>query len=259
MMATPDTAMEGPAAGRAPSLSRLDVAVLAGGFGTRIRARLGDTPKILAPIGDRTFLDHLVDRLAGLGVRRVVLCLGHLAERVLDHLSRADTRGVTLVPVVEAEPLGTAGALRFARSELASDPVLVINGDTWVEADLPAFVASHARHGSGISVLCVRAPAVGAYGAVDVDAEGRIIRFAEKRPAAARPGIVNGGVYLFSQAALDRLAETSGASLERDVLERLAPADLYGVVDLDAAFVDIGTPAGLARAPSLIAGVRADG
>ena len=61
-------------------LDGIEVLVLAGGLGTRIRGVLGDTPKVLAPINGRPFLDHLLDRLAALGAGRVVLSLGHLAD-----------------------------------------------------------------------------------------------------------------------------------------------------------------------------------
>src|SRR5690606_23607214 len=115
-------------------LEDVDVAVLAGGLGTRIRPVLGETPKLLAPIAGRSFVEHLFDRLASHGARRIVLCLGHGADRIRQHVA-ACPRPFDVTASVETAPLGTAGALRLARPALRSDPVLVLNGDSWVEAD----------------------------------------------------------------------------------------------------------------------------
>jgi len=232
------------------ALNDIDVAVLAGGLGTRIRGVLGDTPKVLAPIAGRAFLGHLLDHLALYGTRRVVLCLGHLADRVTAWLAQGDARhSLDVVCEIEPQPLGTAGALRFVRDELKTDPILVMNGDTFLDADLRAFVAAHRLSGAEASVLCVDVEDAARYGRVDIGADGRVVRFAEKAPGR---GTVNAGVYLFSAAFLDRLAAGEAVSLERDVLERLPPGTLHAVV-VHGRFIDIGTPDSLARAPAVIA------
>ncbi|WP_448191812.1 nucleotidyltransferase family protein [Azospirillum sp. sgz301742] len=230
-------------------MSDIDVAVLAGGLGTRIRGVLGDTPKVLAPIAGRAFLGHLLDHLAQYGTKRVVLCLGHLADRVTAWLAQGG-HALDVVCEIEPQPLGTAGALRFVRDELKTGAVLVMNGDTFLDADLRAFVAAHRLSGAEASVLCVEVEDAARYGRVDIDAAGRVVRFAEKSPGR---GTVNAGVYLFSAAFLDRLAASDAVSLERDVLERLPPGTLHAVV-VHGRFIDIGTPDSLARAPAVIAG-----
>lgn len=232
------------------ALSDIDVAVLAGGLGTRIRGVLGDTPKVLAPIAGRAFLGHLLDHLAQYGTKRVVLCLGHLADRVTAWLARGDTRhSLDVVCEIEPSPLGTAGAIRFVRDELKTNLVLVMNGDTFLDADLRAFVASHRLSGAEASVLCVEVEDAARYGRVDIAADGHVVRFAEKAPGR---GTVNAGVYLFSAAFLDRIAASDAVSLERDVLETLPSGTLHAVV-VQGRFIDIGTPESLARAPAVIA------
>lgn len=233
------------------TLHDIDVAVLAGGLGTRIRGVLGDTPKVLAPIAGRAFLGHLLDYLAQFGSRRVVLCLGHLADRVTAWLAQGDPRhSLDVVCEIEPRPLGTAGAIRFVRDELKSDPVLVMNGDTFLDADLGAFVAAHRLSGAEASVLCVEVDDAARYGRVEIGADDRVLRFAEKAPGR---GTVNAGIYLFSAAFLDRLAASDAVSLERDVLETLPTGTLHASV-VHGRFIDIGTPDSLARAPEVIAG-----
>ncbi len=249
MTATPAEAAEPAAAG---CLAGIDVAILAGGLGTRLRDVLGDTPKILAPVAGRPFLDHLLARLAAEGAARIVLCLGHLADKVTDYLEDSGSVGADVRWIVEPQPLGTAGAVRHARDHLGSDPVLVMNGDTWIDADLAPFVAAHRRSGATASVLCVRVDDVGRYGSVEIDESGQVQGFVEKDTARTGPGVINGGVYLLSRAGLDLVEDLAGPSLERDVLPRLPAGTVRGHVAEGAVFIDIGTPESLAAAARVI-------
>ncbi|MSO92756.1 MAG: nucleotidyl transferase [Rhodospirillales bacterium] len=236
----------------ARDLSGVAVAVLAGGLGTRIRATLGDTPKVLAPVNGRAYLDHLLDRLAVHRPARIVLCLGDRSERVLAHLERHPRRGPAIESLVESAPLGTAGALRHALPRLTTEPVLVMNGDSWIDADLGAFVAAHRKHGAPASIFCARVDDASRFGRVEVDLQGYVVRFVEKDRAGRGAALINAGVYAFSQAVLGRVKTGTGASLEYDVLAKLAPGTLYAHTVRGAAFVDIGTPEGLARAAEVL-------
>jgi NDP-sugar pyrophosphorylase family protein len=211
--------------GKRQCLADIDGVILAGGLGTRLGDTLGPLPKVLAPVAGRPFLDHLLAWLSGFGVRRVVLALGHKAERVMAHVEAMETP-LTLVPLVEPRPLGTAGALRFVRGSLTSDPVLVLNGDSFVDADLCALVAAHRESGASITMLCAEVPDCGRYGRVETSGRRRFERFAEKDAARPGPGLVNAGVYLFAASVLDEIAESRAASLERDVLARRAPGGI---------------------------------
>src|SRR5579871_1763261 len=147
-----------------PALAGTDVIVLAGGLGSRIRVVLGDRPKILAPVAGRPFLDHLLRVLARYRARKVVLSLGHLADRVTAYLAGVSP-ALPVETVIEDTPLGTAGAIGFARGAVTSDPVLVLNGDTWVEIDFVAMLAAHCRWPDTLATIaCVRVPDAGRFG-----------------------------------------------------------------------------------------------
>ncbi len=227
-------------------LNGVDVAVLAGGLGTRIKAVLGDVPKILAPIGEQPFLDYLLAWLNIHGATRVVLSLGHLADRVVDHLERSPPQGIEVVPMIEPAPLGTGGAIRHIRPQLHSDPVFVINGDTFLDADISGFVARHRAANSDISLLCAKVNSVARFGSVEINDAGYVRAFIEKDASRDGPGLISGGMYLFSAFALDELLGSPGASLERDFLQ----AQPSGTIRSEMAhghFVDIGTPESLAQ------------
>ncbi len=233
------------------ALANTDVVVLAGGKGTRIQPVLGDVPKLLAPIGERTYLDILLDWLKGFGARRVILSLGHQSTRIVDYVTAQPRNDMEIVPVIEEQPLGTAGALRHIRMHVTSDTSIVMNGDSWTGADLGALVLAHAAGGAPATLLCVHVGDTGRFGRIETDAAGRIRAFREKG-AVSGPGLISAGIYAFDTEAWKILDSTPGPSLERDVFQALAPSSLAAYDAGNVPFIDIGTPESLARAVEVI-------
>jgi NDP-sugar pyrophosphorylase family protein len=241
-----------PVVSRSDCLAALDILVLAGGLGTRIRPVLGDIPKLLAIIGGRPYLDRLLDWLGGFGARRMVLGLGHLSGAVTEYLQAHPRSDLEISYVVEPRPLGTAGAIRFARRALHSDPVLVINGDSIADVDFCGMVASHQGRRPSGTLLCAEVEDAGRYGCVVIDGTGSIEGFVEKDPAFEGAALVNAGIYLLSATLLDQIEAGQAVSLERDVFERLPPRSLSAFTDCFD-FIDIGTPESLVRAGAMFA------
>ena len=243
-----------PTVAPAHCLATLDVLVIAGGLGTRIQSALGDTPKLLAPIGGQPYLAYLLDWLRRFGAKRIVLGLGHRAQAVIDFLDRNKSSydDLTVVTVIEPRPLGTAGAIRFVRSNLHTDPVLVMNGDSFADADLCAFVDHHRRAKAKATLLCAEVDDAGRYGRIELDGEGRIRGFVEKDPNFHGRSAVSAGVYLFSAALLDQIAAGDAVSLEHDVFGR-APSGSLAAFAGRFAFIDIGTPKSLKLAERVLA------
>ena len=236
-------------------LASVDTFVLAGGLGTRIRPTLGDLPKLLAPIAGRPYLSYLLDWLTGFGAQRVVLGLGHQASVIVEHLRLSPVDGLDIATVIEPRPLGTAGAVRFARHTLHTDPVLILNGDSFVGADLCKFVEYYHTMNALGSILCAEVEDAGRYGRVEINESSRILSFTEKDPLFSGKALINAGVYLLSRSLLDDIASKEAVSLERDVFQQLPPASLSafnGPFD----FIDIGTPESLARAGSVFTSVN---
>ena len=249
-----------PVIERAQCLAALDVFVIAGGLGSRISPLLGATPKLLAPIAGRPYLAYLLDWLRRFGARRIVLGLGHQAQAVVDFLDRdtSAAAGLDVVPVIEPRPLGTAGAVRFARAQLRSDPVLIMNGDTFADADLCALVAHHRGAGAKATLLCVEVDDAGRYGRVEFDAGGRIRGFIEKDVNFHGVSPISAGVYVFSAALLDEIAAGGATSLEHDVFAA-APPGSFAAYAGRFAFIDIGTPESLKAAERVIGAKVATG
>jgi mannose-1-phosphate guanylyltransferase len=233
-------------------LSDIDIAVLAGGLGTRLAGAVPGLPKVLAPVAGRPFVEHLVDFLAAQGAKRIVFLLGHRAEMVTAHLEAHRRPGIDFDWSIEPEPLGTGGALAFAAAKFRSDPVLVVNGDTFVDADLGEFCAGYA---SPATMLAVEVDDAGRYGRLDI-AHGKVMRFAEKDPFFKGKAAINAGIYLLSRDLIGGIAPGKQVSLERDIFERLAPGTIAAHIDGHARFVDIGTPESWQGAASIVEGSK---
>jgi NDP-sugar pyrophosphorylase family protein len=223
--------------------------LLVGGIGTRLQAVLPATPKPLAPVGDAPFLQLLVRQLRSQGIRRLVMCTGHLADQVEREFSDGHKWDVAIAYSKESRPLGTAGALKFAESYLtqASD-FLVMNGDSFLELDFRELIRFHQEHGGLISMAVRRVPDATRYGTVQLDTFNRVVGFREKT-GSPFPGIVNGGVYVFKRTILQHIPD-GPASLEKDLFPRLLEHGVYGL-EQQGMFIDIGTPEDYARAQTL--------
>lgn len=232
-------------AARAPG--RLDAIVLAGGQGSRLRAALPNRQKVTAPVGGRPFLARLIDWLASAGADRVVLAAGHRSADVQEVVDAYPGSGPELRLSIEPCPLGTAGAVRLAAQQTESDPVLVLNGDSFADIDLAAFRAFHADRQAEASLALVPSPAGDRYGSVDVDATGSVLSFREKSARLREAAAINAGIYLFRREMLARLPERYPLSLEHDVFPRLIGSRFYAML-FKVKFIDIGTPESLQAA-----------
>src|SRR5439155_25561185 len=121
----------------------------------------------------------------------------------------------------EPAPLGTGGALAFARREVGHGPetFLAVNGDTWAEFDVEALLALHRRLDADATLACYRVDDATARGAVEATDDGRLTAFREK--ADTGPSWVSGGVYALEPRALDSVPTDRATSLERDVFPGL--------------------------------------
>jgi len=233
-------------------LSSIRAAILAGGRGTRLQSVVADRPKVLAVVRGRPFLSYLLDQLVEAGVREVVLCTGYMAEQIRGVFGN-QYKSLQLVHSREDAPLGTAGALRHASSFLESESILVMNGDSFVDANLRDFWIWHCGLGGEATVMVVKVLDSGRYGQVQIDGEGHLMSFSEKGEAHGSAWI-NAGIYLFRHTLLDRITAGGVFSLERDVLPACIGHGIYAYRN-QGGFLDIGTPEAYASAESFFAGL----
>lgn len=223
--------------------------VLVGGEGTRLRPLTFTTPKPLLPIANRPFLERQLSWLAGHGVDEVVLSLGYLPDAFHRHFAH-DRAGedmfgdVRLRYAVEDEPLGTAGAIRFAADGF-DERFVVCNGDVLTTLDLGAMVRFHDEHEAEATISLTEVADPSAFGVVPTRPDGQVIAFVEKPPRDRTPSNwINAGTYVLEPAFLDRIPPRLEVSVERETFPRMLeqPGLLYGY-KTDDYWLDIGTPA----------------
>lgn len=217
--------------------------LIAGGLGTRLRPLTFTRPKHLLPIANRPHVDHVMDLLHRHGVSEVVLLTSYLPDAFADVIARAEAHGISVEVTHEAEPLGTAGAIKNAEALIGSDSFLAVNGDVLTTADLTSLVSFHRGSGAHASILLTPVEDPSAYGVVPTDREGRVERFIEKPdPGTAPTNLINAGVYVVEPSVLDAIPAGEVVSLEHEVFPRLAAAGHLFAFPTDAYWMDIGTP-----------------
>lgn len=211
--------------------------ILVGGEGTRLRPLTETVPKAVMPLAGRPFLSYMIDWLGHHGVDEVVLACGFKADQVRDVLGEGGTPRLRYVE--EPEPLGTAGAIKFAAEEL-SGRFLALNGDVLTDLDLTALMSFHERRGSRATLGLYPVQDATGYGLVRRGDDGAVLEFLEK-PEQPGAGEINAGTYVLEHAVLDLVPDGEMVSIERDVFPPMIGEGLYAI-PLDGYWMDIGTP-----------------
>jgi NDP-sugar pyrophosphorylase family protein len=232
-----------------------DAIILCGGAGLRLRSITGDAPKAMASIADRPFLELLLRQLRRNRFRRVILAVGYRKEMIRSRFGER-ALGLDLAYSDELFPLGTGGALRNAADMIESEVALVMNGDSYTDADLYRFGADHREAKADASVLVVPGNGRGDCGSVLVDQSGRIVKFEEKRPLR-ESAYVNAGIYMLSRSLLFDIPPAVQVSLEHVLFPRwLGEGYLIRASVCSGVCVDIGTPERYQGAQAALADVE---
>ncbi|MGE0268885.1 MAG: nucleotidyltransferase family protein [Candidatus Omnitrophota bacterium] len=219
-------------------LENLDVVILCGGLGKRLRSIDPDTPKVMVQFEERPFLDIVMEKLYEQGFQRFVLCTGYKAQWIEDYYRKND-RDFVVDFSREEEPLGTGGAVKNAQPIVESDPFFVLNGDCYCEVDFKKFAEFHRSKKAAASMVAARMEDSKDYGSLTMDDSDRILAFEEKKDKGA--AFINAGRYCFNQDVFEMMPEEGKFSLEYDVFPSLIEDGLYGFKS-KGEFFDIGTP-----------------
>jgi len=219
----------------------IQVVILAGGRGTRLGAAGDNVPKILQPVaGGTTFADLLIRTLVNQDFRRISLCLGFLADRVIAHAAR-NWPHLDMTFHVDEIPQGTAGALLAARYQL-DDTFLLVLGDTYIDMDFRSVAGDLDAHSLGTMVITRSVTSVPA----NVEFVSPIITRYEKGLGTAS-GWVDAGLMCLRREALD-LISSDQPPIDLGVLFRhMISREALRGFPTSQSFYDIGTPARLER------------
>ena len=218
--------------------------ILAGGEGTRLRPLTCNTPKPMVPILNRPFLEHMLSHLKGHGVDHTLLTLCYLPDVIRSHFGDGWDFGLRLSYTLEEEPLGTAGAVKNVESEL-DGTFFVLNGDIFTDLDLEDMARFHRENGALVTISLTQVEDPSAFGVVETDPQGRVLRFLEKpTPGVTASNWINAGIYLVEPEALAHAPSGEPYMFERGLFPKLLDmgAPVYGYRSRSY-WVDLGTPA----------------
>lgn len=220
----------------------MQAVILSGGQGTRLRPLTSTMPKPAVPMVNRPMLWFMIDWLRGHGVTDIIMSVGYKADGLRSALDAAGHEGVSITYVEEPEPLGTAGAVKFAESHL-DERFLVLNGDTLADYDLSAEIAQHEATGARATLALVPVEDPTAYGVVLTDSDKRVEAFLEKpsREDAPADPRINAGAYVLEREVLEMIPADENRSFEHDVFPQLVGNGIYAY-DADGYWLDLGTP-----------------
>ena len=237
-------------------LGDVTAVILAGGFGTRLRAVVSDRQKIMAWVAGRPFVTYLFDQVIAAGIRRAILCTGYMAQEIAAELG--DHYGTLQLSYSrEMQPLGTAGALAQAVRLSPAPHLLAMNGDSYCQADLVALMKMHTANSAIATLQLADVPDTSRYGRVTTDAAGRVLRFDEKA-AASGPGQINAGIYCLAREVLAGVAPDQNVSIERQIFPGLIGRGIFARGGAGK-FLDIGTPESYAQAEAFFSDLGSGG
>lgn len=203
-------------------MKNIDVAVImAGGKGSRLRSITNDEiPKPMVPVDGKPLLEYQVEKLKAYGIKKIVMIVGHLGEKIVDHFKDGKDFGVEIDYIFENEPLGTAGAFYYLKDKTDAKDFMLIFGDVFFDMDFDRMEDFHFKN-SALTTLLAH-PNGHPYDSdlIQTDDTGRVIGFDSKHNVRDYwyDNMVNAGIYIINKRLLDLVKEPVKTDFEKDIL-----------------------------------------
>ena len=203
-------------------MKNIDVAVImAGGKGSRLRSITNDEiPKPMVPVDGKPLLEYQVEKLKTYGIKKIVMIVGHLGEKIVDHFKDGKDFGVEIDYIFEKEPLGTAGAFYHLKDKIDAKDFMLVFGDVFFDIDFDRMEDFHFKN-SALTTLLAH-PNGHPYDSdlIRMDDKGRVIGFDSKHNVRDYwyDNMVNAGMYIINKRLLDLVKEPVKTDFEKDIL-----------------------------------------
>jgi len=213
----------------------IDVVLMAGGLGTRLKPLTDNTPKPLLKIGDKTIIDYNVDRLKKFGVDDFWISVSYLSEQIENHFGNGDSRNVKIEYINESSPLGTIGAISKV-TNFRHDYVLVTNSDILTKLNYEDFFIDFINKDADMSVVTIPYDVDVPYAVLDTK-DSKVLSFIEKPTYTYYS---NGGIYLIKKSILNKIPKNTFFN-STDLMEILIEENLNLIsYPLHQYWLDIG-------------------
>ena len=227
---------------------KIDVVILCGGKGVRLRFLTKNLPKSMVEFGGRPYLSILMEYLVSFGFKRFILCIGYKGEVIKKYYKERKFCGKILFSE-EKMALGTGGAIKNARRLVQSSPFLAMNADSICRLNFNSFIDFHFKKIALLSMALVKIKKNLNSGKVSLDRAGRIIRFEEKTKGNGN-NFDSAGIYLMNKEIFSFTNGRKKFSLEYDLFPKILDKRCFGFKQ-KADLIDFGTPREYKRAKQL--------
>ena len=203
-------------------MKKIDVAVImAGGKGSRLRSITNDEiPKPMVPVDGKPLLEYQVEALKEYSIKKIVMIVGHLGEKIMEHFKDGKDFGVDIDYIVEKEPLGTAGAFYYLKDKTDAKDFLLIFGDVFFDIDFDRMEDFHFKNAALTTLLAH--PNGHPYDSdlIQTDDNGKVIGFDSKNNVRDYwyDNMVNAGMYIINRELLELVGEPVKIDFEKDIL-----------------------------------------
>ncbi len=224
-------------------LLQLPVAILAGGLATRLRPLTEKIPKALVEVAGKPFIDWQLELLSARGIRRVVVCAGHLGEMIEAHVGDGSRFGLQVSYSYDGKTLlGTGGAIRKAL-DLLGDVFFVLYGDSYLPINYRA--VARAFFEKPMSGLITVYPNHGLWDASNVWMEGDRVRLYDKSAKLPQMQHIDYGLALYRREAF--LRHMPGENFDiSELMKDLVERNEMAAFQVEQRFYEIGSIEGIA-------------
>lgn len=220
--------------------------ILAGGFGTRLKSLVSNIPKPMAMVNNQPFLNYLINYLKHYQIKNIVFSTGYLSDVIELHY-KTSFENLNINYSIENEPLGTGGGIRKALELINEQHVLVLNGDSFFDVNLIDLYNQYNTNQYNAIIATRKVDNADRYGTIET--KNQIITNFIEKTGIAKPGIINGGVYILNKNHfINNSANNINFSIEKNYFEKYFKSSIFGAHTCDGYFIDIGIPTDFLKA-----------
>ena len=216
----------------------MEALILAGGYGKRLRKLISSVPKVMAPIGDKPFLEIVLNNLSNKGIKHFILSVGYKHEIIKEYFGNG-FNNIPISYVIERKPLGTGGAVKNCLNKISGEKFFVLNGDTYTNIKIKKLKKFIDDNKIRSLLVGKEINDINRYGALEIK-NGLVSNIYEKKLNGK--GIISVGFYLLEKEIFKKYSTEETFSLENDFLPLLIQKEKVSFFQTDGDFIDIGIP-----------------
>ncbi len=216
----------------------MDVIILTGGKGSRLKSIVNNKPKTMVEINSSPFLDILLDYLYTEGFSRFILCTGIFGDYIKTYYQKNNKKSYSIEISQESYQLGTGGALKNSEQLVKSENFIIINGDTMCKLNYKELIDFHNNKSSFITMVSGVPYDKGDYGGIEIDENNRVKSINKKN----NQNYFNAGVYVFNKEVFNLLSTNYPYSIDSDFINSVLLKKNIFLYDSKKYFYDVGTP-----------------